>query len=246
MNRFQGRIAVVSGAAGDVGRLLCQGLAGEGARVVGIDVAKSAGEALEKDFRSSGLDFTFRCVDVADPAAIEELAASESEIDILINNAGVLGYTSVAETSLAEWERIQAINLRAPFLLTKAFASAFRAGGSIVNMSSGVALRAEASTAAYTASKAGLVAMSKVVAAELAPKVRVNVVCPGVLDTAMPWRLLEGHPEAKEIMASMASSNMQKRLGKAEEVVPLCLFLVSDDASFITGATIAVDGGRSA
>jgi NAD(P)-dependent dehydrogenase (short-subunit alcohol dehydrogenase family) len=91
-----------------------------------------------------------------------------------------------------------------------------------------------------------LIAFSKVAAAELAPRTRVNAICPGPLDTAMPRRFLEGHPQAEQIMAAMADATMVKRLGEAQEIVNLCLFLASAEARFITGAALTIDGGMSA
>lgn len=244
--RFSGRRAIVSGAAGDVGRLLCRGLAREGARVVGIDIADDAGSALETELRADGMDFSFRPVDVADPVAIIDFAAAQRQVDIVVNNAGILGYWPLAQTSLADWDRVLAINLRSAFLLTQSLVPILTDDSVILNMSSSVALRASANTAAYSASKAGLIAFSKVAAAELAPRTRVNAICPGPLDTAMPRRFLHGHPQAEQIMTSMADATMLKRLGQAQEIVDVCLFLASAEARFITGSVLTVDGGISA
>lgn len=250
MKRFNGKTAVVSGASGDVGRALCRALVAEGADVVGLDVAAEGGTELERELRDAGANYTFSKVDVTDPDAVasfgEEAAGITPSLDILINNAGVLGLWPLAATSLDDWDRVQATNLRGAFLLTRALMPLLGEGGAIVNMSSSAALRAEPGMAGYAASKAGLIAFSKAIAAELAPRVRVNVVCPGPLDTAMPRRFLEGHPDADAIMAGMANANMLKRLGRPDDVVPLCLFLASDEARFITGAAIPVDGGMSA
>jgi NAD(P)-dependent dehydrogenase (short-subunit alcohol dehydrogenase family) len=244
--RFKGKMAIVSGAAGDVGRLLCRALAAEGARVTGIDIALEAGAAHERTLRAEGLDYSFCAVDVADPTAIEGFAAAQRQVDILVNNAGILGYWPLAQTSLADWDRVLAINLRSAFLLTKGVVPVLTDNSVILNMSSSVALRAGANTAAYSASKAGLIAFSKVAAAELAPRTRVNAVCPGPLDTAMPRRFLHGHPQAEQIMNSMADATMVKRLGEAQEIVHFCLFLASDEARFVTGAALTIDGGMSA
>lgn len=244
--RFKNKRAIVSGASGDVGRLLCRAFAAEGASVTGIDIAADAGAALEKAMRADGLDFSFRPVDVADPAAIAEFAAVQRDIDIVVNNAGILGYWPLAQTSLADWDRVLAINLRSAFLLTKGVVAALTDDSVILNMSSSAALRAGPNMAAYSASKAGLIAFSKVAAAELAPRTRVNAICPGPLDTVMPRRFLQGHPQAEQIMAAMADATMVKRLGEAQEIVNLCLFLASKEARFITGAALTIDGGMTA
>jgi NAD(P)-dependent dehydrogenase (short-subunit alcohol dehydrogenase family) len=244
--RFNGKNAIVSGAAGDVGRLLCRALAAEGAHVTGIDVAAVQGAEFERASRAENLDVSFTTVDVAAPAAIAGFIASQQRVDILINNAGVLGYWPLAQTSLEDWDRVLAVNLRSAFLMTQGVIPLLADNSVIINMSSSVALRAGANTAAYSASKAGLIALSKVAAAELAPRTRVNAICPGPLDTAMPRRFLDGHPHADQIMRSMADATMVKRLGTAQEIVSLSMFLASDEARFITGAALTIDGGMSA
>lgn len=246
MGRFEGRRAVVSGAAGDLGRALCRGLAEEGADVLGLDIQAAAGSALERELRDAGLRFAFKAVDIADAAAVAEACAGESAVDVLINNAGILHFKPLPEITVEEWDRVQAVNLRGAFLLTRALAGALTDGSAIVNVSSVGAISATGGYAAYASAKAGLIALSKESAAELAPRTRVNVVCPGPLDTAMPNRFLEGHPDKDAILEQMANAGMLKRLGRVEDVVPLCLFLAGDEASFMTGATVVVDGGMSA
>jgi NAD(P)-dependent dehydrogenase (short-subunit alcohol dehydrogenase family) len=244
--RFKGKTAIVSGAAGDVGKLLCRALAAEGARVTGLDIAAESGAALERALHSEGLDFSFATVDVSDPNAIAAFSAAQRDVDIVVNNAGILGYWPLAQTSLDDWDRVLAINLRSAFLLMRDIAPLLTDNSVILNIASSVALRAAPNTAAYSASKAGLIALSKVAAAELAPRTRVNAICPGPLDTAMPRRFLRGHPQAEEIMTAMANATMVKRLGEAREIVDFCLFLASEEARFITGAALTIDGGMSA
>src|ERR1700722_5670783 len=152
--RFKGKHAIVSGAAGDVGRLLCRALAAEGAHVTGIDIAAVAGAELERASRAQNLEISFKVVDVATPAAITEFLAAQQRVDILVNNAGVLGYWPLSQTSLQDWDRVLAINLRSAFLMTQGAIPLLSDNSVIINMSSSVALRASANTAAYSASKA--------------------------------------------------------------------------------------------
>ncbi|WP_033293106.1 SDR family NAD(P)-dependent oxidoreductase [Amycolatopsis jejuensis] len=240
--RFEGKTAVVTGASGDLGRLLCTALLDEGASVIGLDIDATRGEQMVE----AGRAFTFRQLDVTDAAGVEAFGRACEPVDVLINAAGVISYAPMGETTVEEWDRVLGINVRGAFLVTKALEPVLREGGAVVNISSSAAVRAGAGWSAYSTSKAGLVAFSKVAAAELAPGVRVNVVCPGALDTQMPHRLLDGHPAKDEVMTQMAQASMLGRLGEAAEVVPLCLFLASAEASLITGASIAIDGGMTA
>jgi NAD(P)-dependent dehydrogenase (short-subunit alcohol dehydrogenase family) len=164
-------------------------------------------------------------------------------VDVLINNAGILGMSSILETSVEEWDRIQHVNVRSVFLMTRYFSPLFGEASAVVNVSSTAALRASANTAAYSVSKAGVVTFTKVAAAELAPRTRVNVVCPGPLDTQMPKNFLENHPFKDQINAAMKDATLLKRFGQPAEIVALLLFLASGKASYITGAVFAADGG---
>ncbi|OZM80829.1 SDR family NAD(P)-dependent oxidoreductase [Pseudonocardia sp. MH-G8] len=244
--RFLGKAAVVTGASGDLGRLLCEALLDEGCSVVGIDVDAAGGELMQAQAREAGRDLTFRQVDVAEADAVAAFGRDSGPVDIVVNAAGVISYARIGETTAEEWDRVMGVNVRGAFLVTKALEPVLRDGGSVINIASSAALRAGAGWSAYSVSKAGLVAFTKVAAAELAPRARVNVVCPGALDTRMPHRLLDGHPAKDAVLEQMAQASMLGRLGEAREVVPLCLFLAGAEAGLVTGATIAVDGGMTA
>ncbi|WP_224391975.1 SDR family NAD(P)-dependent oxidoreductase [Pseudonocardia sp. ICBG1293] len=246
MTRFDGKVAVVTGAAGDIGSRLCRALAAENAEVIGADVDEAAGARLTAEMHAAGTSFTFRHLDVADPRSVAAFARTVGRVDVLVNAAGVLSYAPLSETAVEEWDRVLDINVRGAFLVTKELTSALADGATVVNLSSSAAVRAGAGWSAYSASKAALVALTKVTAAELAPRCRVNAVCPGALDTRMPHRLLDGHPAKETILHGMAEASMLKRLGEADEVVPICLFLASEEAGLITGASIIADGGTTA
>jgi NAD(P)-dependent dehydrogenase (short-subunit alcohol dehydrogenase family) len=247
MERFKGRRVVVSGAAGDVGRILCRSFVAEGGEVLGLDIDAEAGAALAAELGGEGAgSFEFKPLDLTDPTAVESVCAAESAVDVIVNNAGILHIRPLAEISVEEWDRVQEVDLRGAFLLTRGLAGALTDGSAIVNISSVGAITATGGYAAYSSAKAGLIALSREAAAEMAPRTRVNTVVPGPLDTAMPHRFLEGHPEKEALLEHLASTVMLKRLGRAEEIPPLCLFMASDEASFMTGSTVVIDGGLSA
>lgn len=249
MSRFVGRVAIVTGAAGALGRLLCAALLEEGAQVIGLDLNAEAGAKLETELGLRCDRFKFSALDVGDAEAVSDSgtwAPGLTSVDVLINAAGIIAYAPIAQTSIDQWDKVFNVNVRGPFLMTKQLGPLMSDGGAVVNVSSMAGLRAGAGWAAYSASKSALIALTKVAAAELAPRVRVNVVCPGALDTEMPHRLLKAHPAKDAVMAGMAEASMLKRLGEASEVVPACLFLASDEASLITGASLPIDGGSTA
>jgi NAD(P)-dependent dehydrogenase (short-subunit alcohol dehydrogenase family) len=244
---FKDQVVVISGATGGIGRLACEAFIDAGAQVIGIDRDQAQGRLLLERLGPRAARFTFDTLDVADPGRIsdwgEQLRHSPGRVNVLINNAGVLGMSPLLQTSVEEWDRLQAVNLRSVFLMTKAVAPLLAESSVILNMSSAAALHPTANAAAYSVSKAGVITFSKIAAAELAPRTRVNVICPGPLDTQMPRNFLKDHPLKEEIMNAMIGTTLLKRLGKPEEIVDLLMFLASHRAAYITGAVFSADGG---
>lgn len=241
--RFEGKKAVVTGAAGDIGRLIVSQLLEEGADVLALDCDAERGELLSKQYSTKTFDFVE--VDLTDPKAIKRALSSVIAVDILINAVGAILMRPATETTAEVWDHQFRVNATSPFLVITELADRLTKGSSIVSISSLGGIKAESGFAAYSASKAALIQLTKVLARELAPKTRVNVVSPGALDTQMPRKMLEGHPQADQILAGVASSNPLERAGTAEEVVPTVLFLVSDESSFANGANFVLDGGMS-
>jgi NAD(P)-dependent dehydrogenase (short-subunit alcohol dehydrogenase family) len=251
--RLSGKTAVITGAAGDIGRVACRTFCDEGASVIGADIEVDAGRRLEDELKAGGFDFTFISCDVASPAQTASLAGDvESRygrLDVLYNNAGVILGKPLCETTDEDWEQVLGANLRSVFLTMRALVPLMRERrASIVNTSSGLGLVGQENLSAYCASKGGVVLLTKAAALELGPAIRVNAICPGVIDTTMPRRALAALPEntRRTIFTGWEESHVAGRLGRPEEVVALAVFLASDEASFITGAAIPVDSGVTA
>lgn len=251
--RLEGKSAVVTGASGGIGRVACRSFCEEGAAVLGVDVAVEEGTALEEELRADGLDFEFRRCDVTSSAQVAAVARRAEErfggLDVLVNSAGIILGKPLCDTTDEEWDRILAVNLRGAFATMRALAPLMRGRrASIVNVASGLGLVGAPDMSAYCASKGGLVLLSKAAALELGPGIRVNALCPGVIDTDMPRRLAAGLPaEAGDaLLRDFEASHVAGRLGTPEEVVAFVVFLASDDASFVTGAAIPVDSGVTA
>jgi NAD(P)-dependent dehydrogenase (short-subunit alcohol dehydrogenase family) len=251
--RLEGKSAVLTGASGGIGRVACRSFCEEGASVLGVDVMEPAGAELERELRADGLDFEFRRCDVtssADVAAIAERAGERfGGLDVLVNNAGIILGKALCDTTDEEWDRILAVNLRGAFATMRALVPLMRGRrASIVNVASGLGLVGAPHMSAYCASKGGLVLLSKAAALELGPDIRVNALCPGVIDTEMPRRIAAGLPGevGDALLRDFEASHVAGRLGTPQEVVAFVVFLASDDASFVTGAAIPVDSGVTA
>jgi NAD(P)-dependent dehydrogenase (short-subunit alcohol dehydrogenase family) len=233
--RLAGQVALVTGAASGIGAAVARRFAEEGAKVVAADLAQiPAAPGIEP-----------QALDVSDPesvdAAVAAVLARHGHIDSLVNAAGIGQEIPFLDTPLATFDRIIAVNLRGTFLIGQAVARAMRdAGkGAIVNLASVAGLRGSIGRAAYGGSKGGVVIMSQVMAVDLAPfGIRVNVVAPGPTETPM---VVAMHDAA--IRAAWQRQIPLRRYGEVHEIAAACLFLVSDEASFVTGHVLAVDGG---
>jgi NAD(P)-dependent dehydrogenase (short-subunit alcohol dehydrogenase family) len=249
VGRLIGKNVVISGVGSGIGLEASTVLCNEGARVVGVARSKDIGGALESELRAKGHDFTYVRADVSDEQDVAALArqveALFGGLDVLVNNAGVAVGNHILQTTDEEWDRVQAAAVRGSFLMTRALGQLMGQGGSIINMSSTGGLVALPNMAAYCASKGAVLAMTRAMAVELAPQIRVNAICPGAIDTPMSWQLYGEVPgkTVDEVATGFAGAHLVKRLGRPDEVCRLIVFLASDEASFMTGAGVAVDGG---
>jgi NAD(P)-dependent dehydrogenase (short-subunit alcohol dehydrogenase family) len=237
--RFAGRVALVSGAAGGIGRATVARLTAEGATVVAADVDEAA----------AGGALTVRC-DVVDPescaAAVAATVDAFGGLHVLVNIAGVGSFASTRDLSLAEWNRTLAVNLTGTFLMCQAaLTPLLEGGGAIVNMASVSGLRALPYNAAYTASKGGVVMLTKALAVEFGRAgLRVNCVCPSSVATDF-LRGFELPTDADPALFSLRGSVIQ-RAATPDEIAAVIAFLASDEAAMVTGAAYTVDGGATA
>jgi NAD(P)-dependent dehydrogenase (short-subunit alcohol dehydrogenase family) len=252
--RVAGKVALVTGAGTGIGRAVCVRLAEEGAEVV---VTSQTAAHLEATCRlvaeASGREPLGLQLDVGDSDAVDEVVADVVErlgrIDVLSNNAGIelVHGPSVVETTDEEWERVFRVNVAGTFYACRAAVPHVPDGSSIVNMASINSFVAWENDAAYTATKGAVLQFTRALALELAPRqVRVNAVCPGVIDTPLTNAFLERADDPEALRAEYAATSPLNRMGTAREVANCVLFLASDEASFVTGSALVVDGATTA
>lgn len=239
MARLQNKVAVVTGGASGIGLACVRRFAAEGAQVVGLDIGTQPA-----DF--PGL---FMTLDVRDEAQVEqvmeEIIGHFGRIDVLVNAAGIADQGSVTQTTTANWQRVLDINLTGSMLTSKYAlgAMAKQRSGSIINVGSIFGLQGCDGNVAYNVSKGGINQLTRSMAIDYGyANIRVNGLCPGLIETPMTSMVREH----AEFHAYFASQHMLSRSGQPEEVAAVALFLASDDASFVSGQMIAVDGGFSA
>jgi NAD(P)-dependent dehydrogenase (short-subunit alcohol dehydrogenase family) len=245
---FRGRVGLITGAGSGIGRATARLLAERGGAVVAADVNGVTAEDTATQIRASGgqaaacgCDVT-RAADV--DAAVLLAQRAFGRLDVVVNCAGILRVAPLEDTSEKEWEEVLGVNLTGAFILTRAALRALReqGGGAIVHIASRAAIRAKEGHGAYAASKAGILQLTQMAAVEGARHgIRVNCVCPGFIDTPMT----RGGYDIDATIAAWNEACPLGRPGTSEDVARAMLFLASEDAGFITGVALPVDGGRT-
>ena len=244
------RVAVVTGAASGIGRGCALRLAAEGYRVAVVDIDPGGGRRVVSKLRGQGADACFLEIDVGDPAAFKMIVSSVGDrwgaLHVLVNNAGLDYNEPLADMTVEAWDRCVAVDLRSIAFSAQAATEimASSGGGSIINIASVMAWYTFPNYSAYTASKAGLIGLTKTLALELGPRgIRVNAIAPGFIDTGAWERVLAAMDGADEFAASVAALHPLGRRGRPDDIAAAVSFLAGEDASFITGHTLVVDGG---
>ena len=238
MNQFAGKVALVTGASSGMGAATAALLAEGGARVFTAQRGTSGHEAITADFANPD----------APQNVIEHITETASQLDILINNAGVMREGTVEETPLDDWHLQMQVNLTAPFLLIRHALPLLKQGdGAIVNVGSIEGLGSNPRHPGYCASKAGLHGLTRAVAVDHGPDgVRCNAVAPGWINTPLNEDFIDSMPDPAAFRAQIGSIHPARRTGSPEEVARLICWLASDEASFVTGQIYTIDGGRTA
>jgi 3-oxoacyl-[acyl-carrier protein] reductase len=244
MNRFEGRVALVTGASRGIGEAIARRLASEGARVVAAARSVDALGKVVAEIAGLGGQASALPLDLADPYSIEsavrQVLSEQGQIDVLVNNAGITEDNLILRMSKDSWDRVLATNLTGVFLLTQAVVKNMvrKRYGRIVSVASVVGLMGNAGQANYAASKAGLIGLTKSIARELASRnVTCNAVAPGFIATAMTEKMTE---EARQTLSGEIPLS---RLGTPEDVAAAVAFLASEEAAYVTGHVLNVSGG---
>lgn len=247
--RLRGQTAIITGATSGMGKAIAERFVKEGASVILSGRDKQRGKDLEKYLVQQGGRAVFVEGDITDIAVNERLVVEAihnyGTLDCIVTNAGKLGLGSVTDILFSEWSETINTNLNAVFYLSRfAIPEMQKKGkGTILVNSSIAAFKSFPNHAAYCASKAALVSLVKQMAVDYSPTIRVNAICPGPVDTPLIWDSAKAFDNPETIVQQTGSNTLMKRLGKPEDIASLALFLVSDEASWITGSAYIIDGG---
>lgn len=248
--KFAGKVVVITGGAQGIGRAIAERFHAAGATIYIVDRnAQSGRETVSSMLRRAGAPATLIHADLTDEGAIrrvaEEIGSQTRRVDVLVNNAGIEIEQSIENLTTDAWERTIAVNLRAPLLLTQALLPYFPASaGAIINISSIHASHAFPNSISYACSKAGLMALTRNLALELAGRqIRVNAICPGYIDTELWVDYLKNADDPERLAEETSALHPLGRRGLPEDIAGAVLFLADSDSSFMTGGHLVIDGG---
>jgi len=241
--KLKGKVAIVTGAGRGIGRAIAIALANEGAKVVVNSLHSEHADKVSAEIKKAGGTALATAGDVSSARDVRALFDSAikkfGKVDILVNNAGVVHFEPVLQITEAEWDNILSINLKGTFLASQAAVRVMKPGSKIINISSIAGKIGFPQLAHYCASKGGIIELTKEMALELAPKITVNAIGPGVIETDMTKGLLSDKKSRDGFMSQIPLG----RVGQPEDIAKVAVFLASDDSSYMTGQTIFVDGG---
>ena len=248
--KFAGKNVVVTGGARGIGRAIAERFHSAGASIYLVDRNAQEGREVANSMMRPGCpQVNLIQADLSDETAIRRIAGEmgtvSGRVDVLVNNAGIEWEQSVNDVTVDKWEQVMAVNLRAPLLLTQALLPYFPAsGGAIINISSIHAFRAFPNSISYACSKAGLLALTRNLALELASRqIRVNAICPGYIDTQLWEDYLKSAEDPDRLAEETRALHPLGRRGLPEDIAGAALFLADSDSSFMTGAHLVLDGG---
>ncbi|MCJ7504756.1 MAG: SDR family oxidoreductase [Acidobacteriia bacterium] len=247
--KLENRVAVITGAGSGIGRASALEFAREGARVVVADLNLAGALETVRQIKAGGGQAIAVETDVARPESVQTLVAQTleafSQVHVLLNNAAIQVNKTVEDTTVEEWNREINVNLGGVFLCSKFFLPHLRqTRGCIINMSSVNGFFVEPMCAGYCATKAAIIGLTKAMAIDHGKEgIRVNCICPGYIDAGLAWGYFEAQPDPAAARAAAGKLHALWRIGRPEEVARVAVFLASDEASFMTGSAVVVDGG---